>query len=87
MTDLAYTDGNSLAGPLSEMFSFDITGASTTCVGCRRRSSVAELHVYAAGPGSVARCPGCDAVILRYARTPTSAFVDLRGTFALSIPC
>ena len=86
MTELAYTDGNSLAGPLSEMFISDITGASTTCVGCRRRSSVAELRVYSAGPGAVARCPGCEAVVLRYARTATSAVVDLRGTFALSIP-
>jgi len=87
MTDLAYTDGNSIAGPLAEMFALDITGASTVCVGCRQRSSVAELRVYAAGPGSVARCPACGGVVLRYARTPTNAVVDLRGTFSLSIPC
>jgi hypothetical protein len=87
MTDqLDYTDGNALAGPLAELLAVDITRATTSCVGCGRRSQVAQLRVYAAGPGTVARCPGCEAPVLRYARTPTRAILDLRGTVSFSVP-
>ena len=81
-----YIDGNGLAGPFAEIFAVELTGAATTCVGCGRRSTVAELHVYMSGPGAVARCPGCEATVLRYARTPNHAVLDLRGTMSLSIP-
>jgi hypothetical protein len=81
-----YTDGNALAGPLAEMFAVDVTVAATTCAGCGRRSAIAQLHVYSAGPGTIARCPGCQDAVLRYARTPTAAILDLRGTISLSVP-
>ena len=81
-----YTDGNALAGPLSELFAVDISIADMTCAGCGLRSRAAQLHVYALGPGTVARCPGCDDPMLRFVRTPTSAVLDLRGTINLSVP-
>jgi hypothetical protein len=37
-------------------------------------------------PGSVARCPGCEEPVIRYARTTNSAILDLRGTIALAVP-
>ena len=37
-------------------------------------------------PGLVARCPGCDEVVLRLVRTPDRAWLDLRGIVALEIP-
>ena len=80
-----YVDGNALAGPLSELFAVDITSASTRCVGCGSAWSVAQLHVFASGIGTVARCPGCDAAVLRYARTPSAAIIDFRGTFVLTV--
>lgn len=87
MTDEpSYTDGNMLGGPFAELFAVDLTEATTTCVGCGRRSRVAQLHVYAAGPGTVARCPGCHDSVIRYVRTPTSAVLDLRGTISLAVP-
>src|SRR5512135_3003828 len=49
-----YMDGNVLAGPFAELFAVDVAAAATTCVGCGRRSRVAQLHVYVSGPGSVA---------------------------------
>lgn len=82
----AYTDGNALVGPLSELFAVDISLADMTCAGCGRRSRAAQLHVYAAGPGTVARCPGCQDPMLRYVRTPARAVLDLRGTLTLSVP-
>ena len=81
-----YKDGNALAGPLADMFNVDITTAQTWCVGCRRESSVAELHLYDAGPGFVARCPGCNEPIIRYVRTTTKAILDMRGTLRLAAP-
>jgi hypothetical protein len=85
-TEPSYIDGNVLAGPLAELFAVDVAAATTTCVGCGRRSRVAQLHVYVSGPGSVARCPGCDAPMIRYVRTTKSVILDLRGTIALSVP-
>ena len=83
---LAYTDGNALAGPLADLFAVDITRASTSCVGCGGQSAVAELHLYTAGPGFVARCPHCQDPVLRYVRTPSTAILDLRGTVRLEAP-
>ena len=35
--------------------------------------------MYASAPGTVARCAGCDAVLLRLVRGPGRAWLDLRG--------
>ena len=83
---MTHQDGNAMGGPLAELFAFDLTAALTTCVGCGRRSRVAELEVYGAGPGIVARCAGCHDPVARLVRTPTTAYLDLRGTVALAIP-
>jgi hypothetical protein len=85
-TEPTYLDGNVLAGPFAELFAVDVAAATTTCMGCGRRSRVAQLHVYVSAPGSVARCPGCEEPVIRYARTTNSAILDLRGTIALAVP-
>jgi Family of unknown function (DUF6510) len=41
--------------------------------------SFGALLVYAHGMGTVMRCPGCDAVVLRIARTRTQVWFDLTG--------
>ena len=79
----AYQDGNALAGPLADVFAVEITDTVAVCAGCRRSAMVAALHVYLGGPGVVARCPNCDAVMLRYAVTPHGRWLDLRGTSVL----
>jgi hypothetical protein len=81
-----YEDGNALAGPLREVFAMDVTAAGCRCVGCGTTGPVAALRVYRHAPGLVARCPGCDQVVLRLVRTPDAAWLDLRGTFSLQIP-
>jgi len=45
-----------------------------------------QLHLYAAGPGLIARCPGCHDPVLRLVRTPDRLILDLRGTVSLSVP-
>jgi hypothetical protein len=81
-----YTDGNALAGPLAEIFSVEMTAARGRCAGCGRTGTVAEMRVYEKAPGLVARCPGCQAVLVRLVRTPDRAYLDLRGVVALEIP-
>ena len=84
--DEQYQDGNALAGPLSEIFAVDVTAATTHCASCSRTGPVATLRVYGQSPGLVARCPGCESVVLRLVRGPTSIWLDLRGTMHLEIP-
>ena len=82
----AYVDGNVLAGPLGEVFAVDLTAAIGRCAGCGLVGPVASLRVYAQAPGLVARCPGCDGVVLRLVRGPRGAWLDLRGAVCLEIP-
>lgn len=81
-----YLDGNALAGPLSEIFAIDLTVAAGRCAQCGRTGPVAGLRLYTRAPGLVARCPGCDSVMLRLVRGPASAWLDLSGTACLQIP-
>jgi hypothetical protein len=81
-----HLDGNALAGPLAEIFAVDLTAATGRCVSCGLTGPIASLRVYGPDPGLVARCPGCDEVILRLVRTPGNAWLDLRGTVSLRIP-
>jgi hypothetical protein len=85
MTEL-YEDGNALAGPLGEIFAVDVTVAIQRCAHCGRTGPVAALRVYRHAPGLVARCSGCDGVVLRLVRTPDAAFLDLTGALNLRIP-
>jgi hypothetical protein len=78
-------DGNVLAGPLREVFAVDLTTAVHRCSGCGRREEVATLRVYLDAPGLVARCPGCDAVTLRFVRGPDRAWLDVRGTVEIAL--
>ncbi|WAL68461.1 DUF6510 family protein [Amycolatopsis cynarae] len=81
----AILDGNALAGPLAEIFAVDVTTAVTRCASCGRTGPVAGLRVYGHAPGLVARCPGCESVVLRFNRGPDAAWLDLRGGVSLRI--
>ncbi len=78
-----HEDGNALAGPLLDVFAFEVSTATARCAGCTRTEPIVALHVYQGGPGVVARCPGCGDVLLRYAETPHGRWLDLRGTAVL----
>ena len=57
-------DGNAIAGDLLAAFGHEMTDVIGSCRNCGTASPVAELCVYARGPGAVARCPSCDAVVM-----------------------
>ena len=82
----AELDGNAMAGDLADIFAVDVTAAVATCAGCGHSGAVAELRLWSAAPGLVARCPQCTDVILRVVRAPGRVFLDLRGALRLEIP-
>ncbi len=81
----AYLDGNMLAGALGELFAVDVTSAVGTCVSCGTSGAIAQTRVYTDAPGLVARCPACGEVVLRLARGPGRAWLDLRGLTCLQL--
>jgi len=81
-----YMDGNMLAGALQEIFCMDVTAAYGRCAGCGRMGMVAETRVYEHAAGLVARCPGCDGVLIRLVRAPDRAYLDLHGMSFLEVP-
>ena len=72
-------DGNVAAGPLATVLAFEVTTARCTCATCGVTALFAELHAYTDAPGTVVRCPSCQAVVVRVAETPGHTWVDLRG--------
>jgi len=86
VSDEKRLDGNAVAGLLSEMFACDITTARATCVDCGSTDSIGALHLYAHGMGAVLRCPGCECVVMRVARTPTHLWLDATGSRSIAIP-
>ena len=83
---MSFVDGNEMAGPMREVFAVDITVARGRCASCGRTGAVAEARVYDRAPGLVARCPGCEEVLLRVVRGPDRVWLDLRGVTVLEIP-
>ena len=85
-TEDMHLDGNSAAGALRELFAREVTDALATCSGCGRRGMMGELLEYGHAMGVVLRCPTCDTVVMRIARTPGYLRVDVTGLSFLSIP-
>ncbi|WP_405066237.1 DUF6510 family protein [Kribbella sp. NBC_01510] len=86
MSEPTYLDGNAAAGALSQVFAMDVTSAITRCDGCGQTAVFAESRLYVDAPGLVARCSGCDAVLLRVVSTPNDTYLDLRGLTYLRVP-
>lgn len=83
---MTFVDGNELAGPMGEVFAVDVTVARGRCGTCGRTGALAEARVYDRSPGLVARCPGCEEVLLRIVRGVDRVWLDLRGLTVLEIP-
>ncbi|MBV9453514.1 MAG: hypothetical protein JOZ19_05260 [Rubrobacter sp.] len=74
-------DGNAAAGPLREVFSFEVTTAQYSCVGCGRTDRLGAAMVYEVRQlGTIVRCPSCDNPLIRLAHNREGYLVDLRGT-------
>ena len=74
-------DGNAAAGPLREVFSFEVTTSQYSCTGCGRTDLLGAAMVYEVrGLGTIVRCPSCDNPLIRLAHNRERYVVDLRGT-------
>lgn len=72
-------DGNAIGGLLREVFAVEMTTAESTCAGCGAVNEVGRVDVYVHAPGTVVRCPGCGAVLMRIVRGRDRFWVDLSG--------
>jgi hypothetical protein len=74
-------DGNAAAGPLGEVFSFEVTTAQYACGGCGRTGMLGGAMVYEVRElGLLVRCPGCENALIRLAHNRGRYLVDLRET-------
>jgi hypothetical protein len=80
-----YLDGNALAGPLSELFSIDMTSARGKCDSCGAVWEMAQARLYVKAPAMVLRCPSCEGVLLRFNESGGRIVLDLRGFSYLTI--
>jgi Zn finger protein HypA/HybF involved in hydrogenase expression len=78
-------DGNAIGGLLGEVFVVETTAVVSTCASCGAVREIGALHVYAQGPGTVVRCPSCQAVVLRVAKGEGRLWLDLRGAASLEL--
>jgi hypothetical protein len=83
---MQHLDGNVLAGPLAERFTFDVTTASGRCAGCGDLAMLAQAMVYADAMGYVARCRSCDAVLATVVVDTDRTWLSLHGLSALELP-
>ncbi len=82
----ALLDGNAVAGLLEDVFGADMTSAGATCAGCGAVAVLAELAVYARGPGTVVRCRGCGTAVMVLVTVRGTTCVDLAGLRELEPP-
>ena len=79
-------DGNAVAGMLTDVFAGDATLFAGTCADCGATAVLAEVHVYVAAPGTVLRCPECEAVVMRVVRMPDRLLVDFPALRRVELP-
>ena len=82
---MQHVDGNSLAGPLAEFFTFDVTMATARCNGCGEVAELARAMVYTSGAGSVVRCGSCDHVLATLVESGDRAWISLSGVSAIEV--
>ena len=78
-------DGNAIGGLLREIFTMEVTNAETTCAGCGAVNEVGRVEVYVHAPGTVVRCPACQAVLMRIVHGRGRYWLDLTGTRSLEL--
>ena len=78
-------DGNAIGGLLHEVFGTEMTASVGTCASCGSRRQVAEFVVYLGGPGTVARCRDCLALLMVVTSRQAVNCVDLTGLSDLAV--
>ena len=71
---------------MAELFAVDVTAALVTCTDRGAVKHLAEQAAYVGGAGSVLRCSGCSAVLVRFVTTRDAMWLDVRGSASRKIP-
>jgi Zn finger protein HypA/HybF involved in hydrogenase expression len=82
MTDV-HTDGNGVAGLLSEVLAVEVTAVQRRCQSCGAENPLGAHRAYE-GAGVVLRCPACTDVAVRIGVRDDRLVMEWRGTFVLS---
>jgi ribosomal protein S27E len=82
---MQHVDGNALAGPLAEFFTFDVTMAMARCNGCGNVAELARAMVYTSAAGTVVRCGTCDQVIATIVESGDRAWIGFSGISAIEV--
>lgn len=72
-------DGNALAGDLADVLGPDATSARLRCRGCGSMGVLAAARVHRTAMGTVARCRGCDTVLVTVVTDGPHRWVGLPG--------
>jgi len=78
-SDARTADGNAIAGPLSQIFAFDVTRIIVTCSACGSEAPLGALRLYGDTMGMVLRCARCGEVNLRALQFDGMISLDARG--------
>jgi Family of unknown function (DUF6510) len=79
MTEV-HTDGNGVAGLLSEVFAVEVTTVQRRCHSCGAENALGA-HLAYQGAGVVLRCPACADVAMRIGVAEDRLVLELRGSF------
>ena len=84
MTEV-HTDGNGVAGLLSEVLAVEVTTMRRRCQSCGAENALGAHRAYH-GAGIVLRCPACADVALRIGVRDDALVFEVRGTFTAPRP-
>jgi hypothetical protein len=85
MTDDLHTDGNHLAGLLTEFLGADLTTMVRRCHSCQAENPLAA-HLAYRGAGAVLRCPACGDVAVLVGECGADVVLQWRGTYRATRP-
>ena len=77
---MIHTDGNGVAGLLSQVLAVDPTTVERACQGCGDEQPLGAHRAYH-GAGVVLRCPSCEALAVRIAVLGERVAVTWHGVF------
>lgn len=78
-------DAGAAAGALADLFAVDLSDAVLVCLHCNGTAALGAHTLYADAPALVVRCPGCTAVVMRFANLDGRVRLDLTGTRLLTV--
>jgi Zn finger protein HypA/HybF involved in hydrogenase expression len=84
MTEV-HTDGNGVAGMLSEVLAVEVTTMQRRCQSCGAENALGAHRAYQ-GAGIVLRCPACDDVAVRIGVREDALVFEWRGTYTAPRP-